>query len=29
MEYAIKLKKLTKTFGNVVANKDVSLEIRK
>ena len=29
MEYAIKLKNVTKTFGNVVANKDVSLEIRK
>ena len=29
MECAIKLKNVTKTFGNVVANKDVSLEIRK
>ena len=29
MECAIQLKKLTKTFGEVVANKDVSLEIYK
>lgn len=29
MECAIKLKNVTKTFGSVVANKDVSLEIRK
>ncbi|MDO4339941.1 MAG: ABC transporter ATP-binding protein [Eubacteriales bacterium] len=29
MEYAIQLKNVTKTFGKVVANKDVSLDIRK
>lgn len=29
MEYAVQLKHVTKTFGKVVANKDVSLDIRK
>lgn len=29
MEYAIQLKNVTKTFGKVIANKDVSLDIRK
>ncbi len=29
MEYAVQLKNVTKTFGKVVANKDVSLDIRK
>lgn len=29
MDYAIRLKNVTKTFGNVVANKDVSMDIRK
>lgn len=29
MEYAIQLKNVTKTFGKVVANKDVSLDIQK
>lgn len=29
MDYAVQLKNVTKTFGKVVANKDVSLDIRK
>ena len=29
MEYAIQLKNVTKTFGKVVANKNVSLDVRK
>ena len=29
MEYAVQLKNVTKTFGKVVANKNVSLDIRK
>lgn len=29
MEYAIQLKNVTKTFGKVVANKDVNLDVRK
>lgn len=29
MEYAVQLKNVTKTFGKVIANKDVSLDIRK
>ena len=29
MEYAVRLKNVTKTFGKVTANKDVSLDIRK
>ncbi|MDO4308387.1 MAG: ABC transporter ATP-binding protein [Eubacteriales bacterium] len=29
MEFAVQLKNVTKTFGKVVANKDVSLDIRK
>ena len=29
MEYAIELKNVTKTFGKVVANKDVNLNVRK
>lgn len=29
MEYAVQLKNVTKTFGKVVANKDVTLEVKK
>ena len=29
MEYAIQLKNVTKTFGKVVANKNVSLDVKK
>ena len=29
MEYAIQLKNVTKTFGKVVANKNVNLNVRK
>jgi len=29
MEYAIELRHITKTFGNVIANNDVSLDVRK
>ena len=29
MEYAIQLKNVTKTFGKVVANKNVNLDVKK
>ena len=29
MEHAIELRHITKTFGSVVANRDVSLSVRK
>ena len=29
MEYAIELRHITKTFGSVIANNDVSLDVRK